>query len=190
MSQITESSVRQRMRVGGIAAVGVAAVLFVQDLIGSVSWLLVGYSQAEYNNDMYLGHFWLTIAFGILILLAFAAGVGVSLWRFAPVTRELAPTAVVVRGLLAAAVGGVVVFVVQLGFEMIGPMSGAGPLFGHAFPWPDLGSTVQAVSMALQAAIGALVRQAPVVVLVVVLIWIWLGKHPSQHAVSADTSEV
>ena len=190
MSQITETPVRQRMRVAGIAAVGVAAVLFVQDLIGSVSTLLVGYSQAEYNTDMYLGYLWQTMAYGLLILLAFAIGVGLSLWRFAPVTRELAPTTVVVRGLLATAVGAALVFLVHLGFGMIGPMSGAGPLFGNAFPWPDLESTVQAAAMALQAAIGAFVRQAPVVVLVVVLAWLWLQKHPSQQAVAADTAKV
>jgi hypothetical protein len=190
MSQITETSTGQRMRIAAIVAAGVAVVLFLQDLIGTLSWLIVGYEQAQYNPGMYLEQLWLSVAFGILTLLAFAVGAGLSLWLLAPLNRHQRPTSVVVRGLLAAAVGAVLVFALQLVLGMIAPMAGAGPLLGHAFPWPELGGTIQAASMALQSGIGTFVRQAPVVVLVVVLCWLWLQKPPSQPAVSADTAEV
>jgi hypothetical protein len=150
----------------------------------------VGFEQAQHNPGMNLGQLWLSVAFGILVVLTFAVGVGLSLWLLAPVNRQQRLNSVVVRGLLASAVGAVLVFAAQLLLEMIGPMAGAGPLLGHAFPWPDLGSTVQAASMAVQAAIGSFVRQAPVVVLIVVLTWLWLQQHPSERAVSADTAKV
>jgi hypothetical protein len=190
MNQTTETQTGQRMRIAAIVAVGVAIVLFAQDLISNVSWLLVGYSQAQYNPGMYLEQLWLTIAFGFVVLLAFAIGVGLSLWLVAPVGRHQRATSVVVRGILATAVGAVLVFVVRMLLEMIGPMTGAGPLLGHAFPWPGLGNTLQAASMAFQAALGAFVRQAPVVVLVALLTWLWLQKQLPAQAVSADTAEV
>ena len=95
-----------------------------------------------------------------------------------------------IGGLLATAVGAVLVLLFSLAMNLIGPFSGAGPLLGNAFPWPSSDGAIQAFTMSLQTGIGALVRQAPVVLLVVVMAWLWLQKHPSEQAVSADTAEV
>jgi hypothetical protein len=190
MSQITVSPVRQHARTAAIAAAGVAAVLLVQDLIGIVSTVMVGYSQAENNSGTYLGYLWQSIGFGLLLLLAFAGGVFLSLWLVAQVSRSLTVMQVVLRGMLAAVVGAAAVLALSFVLEMIGPMSGAGTLFGNSFPWPDLSSTAQAFSVAVQRAVHFVVQQAPVVVLVAVLLWIWLGKHPSRHAGSSDAGEV
>lgn len=181
---------RSRAVVAGLAALAVAAFLFVQDLIGAASSTLVGFSLDDVASG-YFGFMWQqVVGFGLLLVLAFAGGVFLSLWLLAPATPALTVRQALLRGLLAAGIGAGVVLVVSFGLGMIGPMSGAGSLFGNAFPWPGLGSTVQAATMAFQTGIGALVRQAPVVMLVVVLAWLWLQKHPSQHADPADTAEV
>jgi hypothetical protein len=158
-------------------------------LIGAVSSLLVGYS-IDLMASSYLGYLWQSLGYGFAMLLAFAIGVFASLWLLTPLQPSLRVSQVVLCGLLAAAVGAVLVLVVSFAFGMIGPMSGSGPLFGYSFPWPDLGGALQAATMALQAAIGAFVQQAPVVILVVVLAWLWLQKHPSAVAVSAASAEV
>ncbi|MEX1078777.1 MAG: hypothetical protein WED09_06685 [Homoserinimonas sp.] len=188
MSQVTETLNAQRMRVAAIAAGGVAAALFVQDLIGNLSWLLVGYSQME-NGGMYVGQLWLTIAYGVAMLLVFAAGVFLSLWLLAPANPSLTVKHVLLRGLLAAVIGAGAVLVVSFGWEMTGRV-GAGTLFGSSFPWPSLDRTVQAGSMALQSGMSALLRHAPVVLLVVLLTWIWQGRDASRHADPADVAEV
>lgn len=184
------SRYRNRAAVAALVAFAVAIVLFVQDLIGTMSSTLVGFSLDDVASG-YFGVMWQQLlGYGLLMFFLFAAGVFLSLWLLAPVSPSLTIMQALLRGLLAAAIGAVVVLVVNLGLGMIGPMSGAGTLFGNAFPWPGLGGTVQAATMALQVGIGAFVRQAPVVVLVVVLTWLWLQKHPSSAGVSVASAEV
>ena len=193
MSQVAQPPVGRRTRVAPVAAVAagaVAAALFVQDVIGRVIWVMLGNAYDTTSGQDYWGYLWQDFAFGNLMVLAFAAGVWFSLWRFAPVTRESGTMVVVLRGLLAAAVGGVLVFLVKLGFNLIWPLSGVGSLFGNSFPGIPWGGIAQAVNGAFYPASTAFLQQGPVVLLVVLLVWIWLGRHPSEHAVSADTAEV
>jgi hypothetical protein len=192
MSQVAETLVRNRMRIAAIAAGGIAAVLVFQDVIGNVV-ASTGYSfpsSSGADEGDYWSYLWQDFVFGNLLILAFAVGVWISLWRLAAVTSELAPMAVVLRGLLAAAVGAIVVFLVHLGFNLVWPLSGVGSLFGNSFPVFPWGGIAQAVNTAFQLAAAAFLQQGPVVVLVVVLVWLWLTRHPSRSAVSADTAEV
>ena len=189
MSQVAESPLRQRMRIAAVAAGGVAAVLFLQDLIGGVISATVFGSFDDSGQD-YWGLLWQGFALGNLMILAFAVGVLISLWRLAPITRELAPMVVVLRGLLAVTVGTVLVFLVHLGFNLIGPFAGVGSLFGNSFPGLPWGPIVQAVNSAFYSGSSAFLQQGPVVLLVVLLVWIWLGRHPSRHEVSAGAAEV
>lgn len=190
MSQVAESISTQRMRVAAIVAGGVAVILFVQDFIGNASWLLVAYSQVEYNPGTDLGYLWQSLVFGALFLLAFAVGAGVSLWRLAPVTGELALGSALRRALLAAGAGAVLVFLLNLGLGLFWPLSSVGPLFGNSFPELPWGGIWHAASTAFQQGMMGFVHQAPVVVLVVLLVWIWLGRHPSRHADSDAAVEV
>jgi hypothetical protein len=73
---------------------------------------------------------------------------------------------------------------------LIKPLSGTGFLFGNSFPELNWGGIAEATAMAFQGTIAAFVHQCPIVVLVVRLVWIWLTRHPSRHAETADTAEV
>ena len=191
MSQVAEPLVRPRIRIAAIAAGAVAAVLVVQDVIGNVV-AATSYSfpaNSGFYQD-YWSYLWQDFVFGNLLILAFAVGVWISLWRLATVSSELAPMVVVLRGILAAAVGAVLVFVVHLAFNLVWPLSGVGSLFGNSFPVFPWGPIAQAVNMSFQVGAMAFLQQGPVVVMVVLLVWIWLGRRPLQHAVPVETAEV
>ena len=190
MTLETRSRYRSRVAQAGLVAVAVAAFLFVQDLIGVASSTLIGFTLDDVASG-YFGAMWQGLAgFGLVMLLLFAGGVFLSLWLIAPILSTLTLKQTLLRGLLATAVGAVLVLLFSLAMNLIGPFSGAGPLLGNAFPWPSTDGAIQAFTMSLQTGIGALVRQAPVVLLVVVMAWLWLQKHPLEQAVSADTAEV
>lgn len=189
MSLIESVRTRHRAAVAGVAATGVAAILILQDLAGTISSTLVGFSV----DSLVSGYFeivWGMFGFGFVTVLGFCLGVFASLWLPAPVSARASLGQAVLRSLLAAGIGGALVMAVTLALGLIGPMSGAGPLFGYSFPWPDLDAATQALTMAFQSGVGAFVRQAPVVVLVVILVWLWLQKHPAFGVVSAPRDGV
>jgi len=190
MTLETRSRHLSRAALAGLAALVIAAFLFAQDLIGVASSTLIGFTLDDVASG-YFGNMWQgLVGFGLLTLLLFAGGVFLSLWVIAPILSTLTLKQALLRGLLAAAVGAALVLLFSLAMNLIGPFSGAGPLLGNAFPWPSSAGTIQAFTMSLQTGIGALVRQAPVVMLVVVVAWLWLQKHPSSTSVSTDTGEV
>ena len=177
----------QRIRTAGIVAVGVALILIVQGVAGVMAAALEASAMGSFPGVLFAN---LLQVIDAIFIIAFAIGVGLSLWLMAPITRELTPGSAIRRGLLAAAIGAGFVLVVLLCFEWIDSDSGLGALFADSIPGIPWNDIVQAGARSLHQGIGMFIRVAPVVVLVVLLVWVWLTRHPSRHAVSADTAEV
>jgi len=116
-------------------------------------------------------------------LLPLAAGVFVSLKFIAPITSTTSVATVLLRGLIATAVGVAMatVFVIVGGF--IGGLSFAGPLFGGSFPQvlgvDNVGfDFLYRISTMLPSAL----QIAPTVVLIVILGWLWMRRVPLKTA--------
>lgn len=95
---------------------------------------------------------WLLAALGGPVVTVL--GVFFTIWLIAPIVSGLRPIQVILRALLAALVGGVLLFLVSL----LGLATATGG--------PDMLS-------ALLSTLGVVVRIAPVVVLGGVLLWVW-----------------
>src|SRR5690554_179338 len=122
--------------------------------------------------------------------LPFSLGVFVTLWLLAPVAADTSLASVIKRSVLAAGVGAVVVVLVRAAVSSAGAFSGVGSFFGNSFPSLPYDSVLWALGHGIQAGLGSFVQLLPLVMLLVVLSWMWLAKHPSRHAVSAGAVEV
>lgn len=122
--------------------------------------------------------------------LPFAIAVFASLWLVTPITGELSLSSVAKRALLAAGIGAALVFVIRTVLGSAGAFSSVGSFVGNSFPALPVDRVVQEAGFALQAGANIFLQFAPLVMLVVILLWMRLARHPSQHGVSADSGSV
>jgi len=154
-----------------IAAVGVFAVLVAQGilltLVSTITYVdALGAGSLSDVAPIY-GGLWLELLRSTaFVSLPLAAGVFVSFWLIAPIQGGHRLLRLVLRSLLATAVGAALVIAVAVLLAFAGALTGAN-LTGYAFP--GLGGAFRAVQFAvLQGVIVALrsfVLSAPVVVL-------------------------
>ncbi|MGV8969101.1 MAG: hypothetical protein ACOH1J_01485 [Microbacteriaceae bacterium] len=181
---MSESVVRSRPAL--VAALGVLAVLVVQEVFTSVVNAVVASSalssrspdgvydvnQAEYVVLIFaqLGSYLATS------VLPFALGVYFSLWIVAPIAAGLTLRLVVIRSIVAASVGAALVAVVRVIAGAVRGIENMTSVFGQAFPW----STIDIAELQFQAgsiltgALFQLLEIAPLVVLAGVLLWLWM----------------
>ncbi len=140
-----------------VTALGVLAILAIQQLLGR----LVDFLGAEATADV-VGSVALSLAQQIgLADLPFALGALLVLRLVAPVAPTTRIGSAIVRGLLAAIGGGIVVLIVELVVAFL-------VQHGGEMEVPHL----------IAGAVGTIVQRAPIVVLAAVLLWIWLQRHP------------
>lgn len=177
----------QRVRAAGVVAAGVAVILVAQGVIRVIAASLLSLSMGSFPAE-FLASFLMVI--DTISVVAFAIGVGLSLWLLAPITRRLTVGSTVWRGVIAAAVGAGVVMVVHLFFEWIEPEHGLGALFAGTFRADFWGEVAGAAARAFHEGASLFAGWAPVVVLLVLLVWLRLTRQSSPGAVAADNAEV
>ncbi len=163
-----------------VSAVVVFAILVAQTvlnfLVSSLSYLGSG-SQHSIQWWSYSG---LQL---IAVCLPFAIGVLLSLWFIAPIAPELHVAHVITRSILASAVGAVLAVLVAIVASLVGLVSSG--LMSHFMSTRFDGHTwVVILGSGLGAGGQQFVSSTPLVILVGVLLWVWLERHPSKHAVS------
>jgi hypothetical protein len=111
-----------------------------------------------------------------------AIGVFLSVWFIAPIGPDLHIAHVITRSVLAAAVGGALVFVVSVvtnGFSLV-----TNGLMGQIrIPVVEGDQFLQALGFSASIAGGQFVMVTPLVILVGVLLRMWLERHPSEHEI-------
>ena len=111
-----------------------------------------------------------------------ALGVVLSFWFIAPIGPDLHIAHVITRAALAAAVGSVLVFLVNLATSGISVVTNG--LMGQIRLTANAGDQLlQALGFSATIAAEQLVTVAPLVILAGVLLRMWLARHPSEYAI-------
>lgn len=172
------SSIRSSSPIAALAAAaGVLAILAVQlfaSLIVSTVTSLASPSSGGLDDILYRWMFALRSIF--LVILPFVAGVFVSLWAIAPIIRLRGVLSAIVRALLATAIGAAGILVIAVGSALLSVLGAIRPFGGGPSPARLAGSMWSAVVDSLGSALSSGITYAPVVVLVVVLLWVLLRR--------------
>jgi hypothetical protein len=169
-----------------VTAAVVLAVLVLQQVLSSLVGELADAARGSSGPILYSG-WWEATGHQLVVgYLPFAVGVLLSLWFVAPLAAELRLFHVLTRSLLAAAIGAVLVILVQVGIAVY--ESFHGPL-GNMTGISELQAFGGALN-GLIAGVRTFVYWTPIVLLSGVLLWIWLDRHPSKHAVAGMIDEV
>lgn len=124
--------------------------------------------------------------------LPFAFGFFVSLWILAPISDELELRFVIARGVLAGALGFVIVAITGIVLAFVSTIEGGGTgsTLGYAWPWEQFGGFGANVLAVLATSLGLFVSFLPHVILAAVLLWHWLRTHERSHSVSGILDEM
>jgi hypothetical protein len=175
----------QNRRLAAVTALAVAAYLLVQEVVAAAVGAL---SSLSYVNTSPGQTFQMFEALLIELLkrvaespLSFGVGVFVAFGFLTAISGALPLRQVILRGLLATAVGCGIMFVVSvlLGFFIYGRFSTG--MFGASFPGFMLdGSSISYIFIdAVGSVARAFVSVAPIVVLAGVFQWMWCGRRSS-----------
>ena len=170
-----------------LAGVGVLVVLlaigFVQSLFSALSLVATASIAQDYAGQIWFGQL-VSSATGPL---PFAIGVFLCLWQVAPIAPGLRLAHVVTRSVLAALLGGAVMWIVLWAVQLIADVASFAPEFQGGIVVGKLGpDALQALFRALAITAGYL----PVAVLAGILLWGWLQRHPLDKAVHGALDEV
>ncbi len=160
------------------------AYLLVQDFLGNVIGYL-NYAGYQAMNPLNGGG---PYAFGpnvdglVHYALPFVVGVFISLWQIAPIADELTLRFVLTRAALAAAMGGVVVVVVNFALAFF-------TSFGGGLGFNTLDFTLDSVA-AITNGLGSLVGNFAVTLLAGLLLWFWLRAHPRDYDIAGLIDEL
>ena len=163
-----------------------------------VALLVIGFLQALFSTLALIagaaagGDFILQIWSGQLVNalsgpLPFAVGVFLCIWQVAPIAPVLRLAHVVTRSILAALLGGAVMWIVFVIGEVVADVSNA-PFSFHAVDvFGKLGpDALDSLFRALSVTAGYL----PIAVLAGILLWGWLQRHPLAKPVHGALDEV
>jgi len=170
-----------------VTSLGFLAFTALQVLLTSLV-SLIGFSQQDVAA-------YVLPSLGITLLtttLPFAFGFFVSLWILAPISDELELRFVIARGVLAGALGFVIVAVtgIVLAFVTTVEGGGTGSTLGYSWPWEQFGGFGAQVLTVVAASLGHFVSFLPHVILAAVLLWHWLRTHERSHSVSGILDEM
>lgn len=179
-------------RRGVLAAAAVATVVLTIAVLQRTLSTLVSFgvviAQGYGGLGGIGGSLWLGTAIDTLTgALPYGIGVFLSLWLLAPVAAELRVAHVVSRALLAAAAGGVLTVVVAVSAALVGAARGLFPGLRFADVAGQLGS---GFATGLQHALMTVIDLLPLTVLVAILLWSWLTRHPNRHPVAGLLDQV
>jgi len=172
-----------------VIAGGVALVMLAGGLVSGISFFLQqvmqnfssGYSSGGAFDNPFTAAQWIGSAIGqsLLVAVAVAAGVFLSLRFFRPITASSSLISVILRGLIATAAAAIVATIVSLLASGFAGASIDGSFFGNSFPGLDLFSqSLENIAWAIAGLPERAVSLAATVVLVTVLGWLWLRRTP------------
>lgn len=188
MSQtITKAITRPGFVPAFLAGLGVFVLLlaigFVQTLLSTLRVIAQEPSGGDFVGQVWSGQ----LIESLTGPLPFAVGVFLCVWQLAPIAPSLRLAHVVTRSILAALLGGAVMWVVLVVEQVLLDVSRA-PFSFHADQvFGTLGT--DALS-SLFGALGAAVGYLPVVALAAIVLWGWLQRHPLDTPVSGALDEV
>lgn len=180
MTSLAHRVVRQH---GFLVALVSALVVLAVSLIQNVLNALIGQLTFLGSSDVPAWQWWAGYATQFAtVAVPLSVGVFLSFWFIAPIGPELHVVHVITRSVLAAAVGGILIFVVMLatnGFSLV-----TNGLMGQIRLPADAGERVlQALGFSAATAGQQFLSVAPLVILVGVLLRLWLERHPSEHEI-------
>lgn len=188
---MTETLTKAMKRPGAVPA-------FLAGLGVFVTLLLIGFVQAllstvyavaaESAGADYVGAVWGDrLQHSLSGLLPFAVGVFLCFWQVAPIAPVLRLAHVVTRSILAALVGGAVIWLVNVLFQLVVEVART------SFTTPAVQVLDELGPDALRSLVNALAATAgylPVTVLAGILLWGWLQRHPLDRPVHGALDEV
>jgi hypothetical protein len=184
---VTKAMKRPGVVPAALTGLGVLVALLVIGFVQSIFGALSLAATASIDSS-YVGRIW----FGQLVNsltgpLPFAVGLFLCLWQVAPIAPTLRLAHVVTRSLLAALIGGGVMWIVFWVVQLVADVASFAPEFQGGMVIGKLGpDAVEALFRALAVSTGYL----PVAVLAGILLWGWLQRHPLDKAVHGTLDEV
>ena len=180
MTTLARRVVRQH---GFLVALASGLVVLAVSLVQNVLNAVIGQLSLLGASGPSAGQWWAGYATQFAsIAVPLALGVVLSFWFIAPIGPDLHIAHVITRAALAAAVGSVLVFLVNLATTGISLVTNG--LMGQIRLTADAGDNfLRALGFSAVIAGGQLVTVAPLVILVGVLLRIWLKRHPSDHEI-------
>jgi hypothetical protein len=122
--------------------------------------------------------------------LPLAAGVVASLWIVAPLASGLSLARVMVRAVVASAIGAVFVAVVLVASRLGSLPEGGGLMSQIRFSGPSAEATMNLFSVAIGSAAGEFLSAAPLVAVVAIVAWSRLPKRSSTHVLFGRAEQV
>ena len=180
MTTLAHRIVRQH---GFLVALASGLVVLAVSLVQNVANAVIGQLSFLGTGGVPAWQWWAGYATQFAtIAVPLALGVVFSFWFIAPIGSNLHIAHVISRAALAAAVGSVLVFLVNL--ATLGIPLVANGLMGQIRLTADAGDQfLQALGLSAAIAGGQLVTVAPLVILVGVLLRLWLEQHPSEYEI-------
>jgi len=184
---ITKAMKRPGAAPAALAGLGVLLVLLI---IGFLQGLFttLGVAATSTIDGGYFGQLWTAQLVGLATgPLPFAVGVFLGLWQVAPIAPTLRLAHVVTRSVLAALLGGAVMWIVFWVAQLVVEVAGFAREFQGAVLFGKLGpDAIGAAFRALSVTTGYL----PIAVLAGILLWGWLQRHPLDKPVHGALDEV
>jgi hypothetical protein len=185
MTDTSRSGGLRARNIPAVTALAVAGYLALQEIVSALLGVITSLFYANgsgYATSQFLG--------GIVVdlfrrlaesPLSFGVGVFVTFAVIAPIAEGLRLRQVVLRSLLATAVGGAIMFVIAILLGLLFYGRFATGMFGASFPgfMLDGSSLVSIFINAVGSVAQALVSVAPIVVLAGILQWMWCGRRSS-----------
>jgi hypothetical protein len=184
---VTKAMKRPGVVPAALTGLGVLAALlaigFVQSLFSALSLV----ATASIDGG-YVGQIWFAqLVSSLTGPLPFAVGVFLCLWQVAPIAPALRLAHVVTRSILAALIGGGVMWIVFWVVQLVADVAQVAPEFQGGIVFGKLGpDAIEALFRALAVTAGYL----PVAVLAGILLWGWLQRHPLDKPVHGTLDEV
>jgi hypothetical protein len=184
---VTKAIKRPGVVPAALTALGVLAGLLVIDFLKTLFSTLSVVTASSLAGD-YVGEVWIGLLLGSVTgPLPFAVGMFLCLWQVAPIAPTLRLAHVVTRSILAALVGGAVIWIATLVVQIVVLISNT------PFATPAgtvLGKLGSYVVLSLFGALTLTVQYLPIAVLAGILLWGWLQRHPLDTPVHGTLDEV
>ncbi|HEU0205281.1 MAG TPA: hypothetical protein VFQ74_01145 [Pseudolysinimonas sp.] len=184
---ITKAMKRPGIAPAFLTGLGVFATLLVTGVVQAILSILWA-ATAGSSPSGYLGQVWSQhLQESLSGRLPFAIGVFLCFWQLAPIAPVLRLAHVVTRSILAALVGGTVMWLVLMALQLVAAVVRT-PFSTPAFT--VLGELGPDALQALFQTLSAIVAWLPVAVLGGILLWGWLQRHPLDKPVHGALDEV
>jgi len=170
-----------------LTALGVFAALLLIEFLKTLFSTLSVIAASSLAGD-YVGQVWFGLLVGSITgPLPIAIGIFLCFWQIAPIAPTLRLAHVVTRSILAALVGGAVIWIATLAVQAVVEVSNTPFVTPASTVIGKLGSDLV---LGLFGALTLTVQYLPITVLAGILLWGWLQRHPLDKPVHGALDEV